>query len=140
MGPGSDARKLAMIYAVSRCAVALIFFYHGLVPKILFADPSEVEMNQTLMPGVDEQLALVGSGVAELIFSALLLLFFRTRWFNYLIVVFGSGALLTIVVRLPHLMTAAFNPFSTNVAIVALAVVNLLACPGSKAPESAPPS
>lgn len=139
MDRGSDAHKLATIYTLSRCAVALIFFYHGLVPKILFGDPSEVEMNQTLMPWADEKMALVGSGVAELIFAVLLVVFFRIRWFNYLIVGFGTGALLTIVVMLPHMLTAAFNPFSTNVGIVALAVANLLASDGGKTSQSALP-
>ena len=132
MALGNAPQRLSIIYAVTRIAVALIFFYHGLVPKILFADPTEVEMNRTLMPWADERLALVGSGVAELIFSALLLVFFRTQWFNYLIMVFGTVALLTIVVVLPHIMTSAFNPFSTNVGLVTLAVVNWLARDGGK--------
>lgn len=114
------------IYLVSRLGLAGIWLYHGLVPKLLFGASQEVEMNTVFMPFVGEKAALISSGIAEVVFAILLLAFYRVRWFNYVTIAFGSVASLAILVALPHLYTEAFNPFSTNLAIVLLAVINLM--------------
>lgn len=117
--------RLSRVYFASRIGLAAIFFYHGLVPKILFADDTEIEMNEVFMPFVGEKFALISSGILEIIFAILLLVLFRNRILNYLIIFFGIGATLAILIKLPHLLTDAFNPFSTNLAIVLFALINL---------------
>jgi len=116
------------IYLLTRCTLAAIFFYHGLVPKIIFGDPTEVKMNERLMPMVNENFALIGSGVLEVVFAILILVFYRVKLFNYAIIGFGIVATLTILFALPQIFTHAFNPFSTNLSIVILATINLMAC------------
>lgn len=124
---GPELVRLDRVYLLSRLALAVIFFYHGLVPKLLFRSPQEIEMNSTFTPWVEESFALISSGVAEILISVLLLVCYRARFFNYAILFFGTAATLAIALMLPHLLTDAFNPFSTNVAIVGFAIINLLA-------------
>lgn len=113
------------IFWLSRIGLATVFFYHGLVPKLLFRNAQEIEMNARFVPAVDESVALIGSGIAEIVFSLGLLICFRVRWFNYLIIAFGCLATIAIAFQLPHLLANAFNPFSTNLSIVLLAAINL---------------
>lgn len=113
-------------YLATRLGLAAIWFYHGLVPKLIFGASQEVEMNSTFMPFVPEKVALISSGVAEIVFAVALLVFYRVRWFNYVIIAFGTLASVAILVALPHMYTEAFNPFSVNLSIVLLAWLNLL--------------
>ncbi len=118
--------RLSTIYRLSRWVLALIFVYHGLVPKILFRNAQEIEMNTAFAPAVEETFALISSGVAELLLAVLLVWLYRWQILNYAIIAFGCLATLAIVISLPHLLANAFNPFSTNLALVALAGINCL--------------
>lgn len=114
------------IYRLSRLGLAAIWFYHGLVPKLLFGSAQEVEMNSVFLPFVPEKMALVTSGIAEVVFAILLLVFYRARWPNYVTIVFGSLASVAILFALPHMYAEAFNPFSINLSIILLAMINLM--------------
>ncbi len=114
------------IYRLSRFGLAAIWFYHGLVPKLLFGSAQEVEMNSVLLPFVGERMALVTSGIAEVVFAVVLLVFFRARWPCYVTILFGTLASVAILIALPHLYTEAFNPFSINLSIILLAIINLM--------------
>lgn len=119
-----NGAAMKKIYLVSRLGLAAIWFYHGLVPKLIFGAPQEVEMNSVFLPFIGKETALITSGIAEVLFAIALLVFYRVRWFNAVIIAFGTVASLAIVVALPHMYIEAFNPFSTNLSIVLLAVIN----------------
>lgn len=119
------------IYRLSRLGLAAIWLYHGLVPKLWLGASQEVEMNAVFLPFVGERLALVTSGLAEVTFAILLLVFYRVRWFNYVTIAFGTLASVAILVALPHLYGEAFNPFSTNLSIILLSVINLMSAESS---------
>ncbi|MBZ0166561.1 MAG: DoxX-like family protein [Candidatus Omnitrophica bacterium] len=115
------------IYILSRCALAVIFFYHGLIPKLLLQHEQEVLMNDALMPFVPEQTSLVVSGWMEIVLAICFLVFFRNLWLNYVAIFFLVSVTVAIAVQLPELMAYAFNPFSLNLAVVVLAVINIMA-------------
>lgn len=115
------------IYILSRCALAVIFFYHGLIPKLLLQHEQEVLMNDTLMPFVPEQTALMVSGWMEIALAICFLVFYRNLWLNYVAIFFLVSVTAAIAVQLPELMAYAFNPFSLNLAVVVLAIINILA-------------
>ena len=121
-----DTTTIPKIYLVSRLGLAAIWFYHGLMPKLIFGASQEVEMNETFLPFLDEKFALMSSGIAEVLFAIAFLVFYRVKWFNYITIGFGAAASVAILFALPHLYTEAFNPFSTNLGIVLLAMINLM--------------
>lgn len=121
--------RLRQIALVARLALALVFLWHGLVPKILWLSPDEVAMIVAHglpahglpahgLPAPD--LIAQAAGGAEMVLALLLVLLRRRRWPLLL-----AGALLVVLlvdVALfsPHLLLQAFNPLSTNLAALAL--------------------
>lgn len=124
-------RRLAQIAWLARLALALVFIWHGLAPKILWLSPDEVAM--IAVHGLPDhplfapQLIAAVGGVAEILLGVLLLTVRRQRW-PFLV----AGAvllvlLLDVVLLSPHLLIQAFNPLSTNLAALALCAVAWLA-------------
>lgn len=124
-------RRLAQIAWLARLALAVVFIWHGLAPKILWLSPDEVAM--IAVHGLPDHplfapplIAAVG-GIAEILLGVLLLTVRRQRW-PFLV----AGAvllvlLLDVVLLSPHLLIQAFNPLSTNLAALALCAVAWLA-------------
>lgn len=113
----SDPR-LRQIAWVARIALALMFIWHGLVPKILWLSPDELAMIQAHDWPAPEWVARI-AGLAEIILG-LLLLRQRRRWPLLLAGVLLIGLLLDVALFSPHLLLQAFNPLSTNLAALAL--------------------
>ena len=111
----------------------MIFFYHGLVPKILFGNAQEIMMNEAFMPFVAEKVALYASGVLEILYAILLLVFYRNKWLVVPAMVFPVVATVAIFFALPALFENAFNPFSTNLSVLVLAVINFKSCSAKQA-------
>ncbi|WDE97652.1 DoxX-like family protein [Lentisphaera profundi] len=114
------------IYRCSRISLALIFLYHGIVPKLIFKSEQEVLMNNTFMPFLEKNMALMSSGIMETIYGFALLIFFHKAKLVYPAIFFTFFATIAILIQIPSLMTHAFNPFSTNLAVCALAYICLL--------------
>lgn len=122
--------RLRQIALVARLALALVFLWHGLVPKILWLSVDELAMIAAHGPAVQ---ALVPpatlaqfAGWAE-VCLALLLVIRRWRWPLLL----AGSVLLVLLVDValfsPHLLLQAFNPVSTNLAALALCLLAWLA-------------
>jgi hypothetical protein len=121
------SRRFAVAYAVSRWALAFVWIYQGLVPKLLFRDPGELRMLSDAGIAVSASSPIVSTiGTAEICFSLAVLLLWRQRWPLWLTIL--AMALATAVVALysPVFLTAAFNPVALNVAVAALAAIGLL--------------
>jgi len=116
-----------MIANISRLTLVFIWFYHGLVPKIIFANEQEVLMNATFLPFLSKEFTLLTSGVIELVYAVLLLVFFRSKVLLYPAIGFSVVATLAILIKIPELFENAFNPFSTNLSVLSLSLINLLA-------------
>src|SRR3990167_9069967 len=70
--------RLLQIAWLARIALALVFIWHGLVPKILWLSPDELAMIQAHKLPAPEWVARI-AGLAEIILG-LLLLWRRQRW------------------------------------------------------------
>lgn len=121
-------RRLAQIAWLARLALALVFIWHGLAPKILWLSPDEVAMiaahglpDHALF--APESIARIG-GIAEILLGIALLAVRRQRW---PLLVAGAVLLLDVALLSPHLLIQAFNPLSTNLAALALCAVAWLA-------------
>ncbi len=114
---------LAVTYTIARSAVAAVWIWHGLVPKLLAHDPSELAMlAQTGLPPAAVNLV----GVAEVLFGLLLLVLWRQRWPLLATILAMAAALVAVALRSPQLLTAAFNPVTLNLSVIALSAIALL--------------
>lgn len=113
-------------YAVCRGTIAFIWFYQGLVPKLLFLHEDELAMSTAagLSQAGAIQLAMIG-GALEIVMSVAVLLFWRQRWPLLLTVAAMIALLAFVILTHPILLVAAFNPLTTNIAMVALSMVSL---------------
>ncbi len=68
-------------YAICRGMVAFVWFYHGLVPKLLGPHADELRMNLALglEPAQAERLSMM-AGVFEVLFALLVVVCWRQRW------------------------------------------------------------
>ncbi|MFL1454278.1 DoxX-like family protein [Marinobacter sp. GN3S48] len=123
---GSWVSSTFLSYAVCRCTIAFIWFYHGLVPKLLYLHEDELAMSMAtgFSRAGAEQLAIIG-GVLEIGMSVAVLLFWRQRWPLLLTAVAMFGLLVFVAMFQSVLLGAAFNPVTTNIAVMALSVVGL---------------
>ena len=114
------------IYILSRTTVAIIFIYHGLVPKLIFENSHEILMNNALVPFLPEKSALFISGIAEIIYGIFILVFFASKQLMYPAIIFSVLATLILLFVLPNLFQNAFNPFSINLSLLVLCVINVM--------------
>lgn len=108
---------------IARLALAFVFIYHGLVPKILLQNPMEVQM--ILAHGSElpyRQIAFV-AGVAEIALGLALILLRRQLWPVWVALVAFILLLLDVALFSPALLVQAFNPVSTNIAGIGLCLV-----------------
>ena len=117
-----------LIHGVARGAVAVVWVYQGVAPKLLGPHPDELKLIQ--QAGIPEASAApcaraVGGG--EVAFGLMMLAAFHWRWPLWLTVVLMIAATVGVALNSPSYLSAAFNPVGLNLAMIALAVVGLLA-------------
>ena len=127
----SQALRDAAVHAIARLTLAIIVAYHGLVPKLLAGDPDEIAMVRDAgVPSGAIGGVVSALGIAELLLAACLLICWLRRWplgaVTLLIVTATAGVVWTS----PQYLTAAFNPVSLNLAVLALAAIDLLVISG----------
>ena len=97
------------------------------VPGGLLQQADELSMLRDVgIPfGMLRMLVLV-FGLGELLFALCLIAFWRSRWPVLLTVAFAVLATIGVAIASPRYLGAAFNPISLNLAILCLAIVDLL--------------
>ena len=139
------SRKMTLVYALSRLTIAFVWFYHGLVPKLINQNPDELKMLRDAgiaSPELLRTLSLLG--YMEICFALILVIFWKSRWPLWLTITALFLATLGVAVTSPNYLIGAFNPLTLNLAVAALAVVSLLSGTGlptasncrRKSPES----
>ena len=127
--PPRQAIRASLTAAIATLCLAIIWIYQGLVPKLLYTDTGELALlvKSGMLPGMEKQ-ALTGVGLAEIGFGLLLL--FRPGKLVHLLNI-GSLLLLGLgaAVSDPAVFALPFNPFSLNLAMIALSVIGLLQLP-----------
>jgi uncharacterized membrane protein YphA (DoxX/SURF4 family) len=116
--------RQSVIYTVGRVTVAFIWIYHGLIPKLLWKSADELAMLKAA--GVESGGILRAVGVSEILFGLALLVFWRSRALLVVTGVTMTAALIVIGVTSAAYFTAAFNPVTLNVAMIALCAIGLL--------------
>lgn len=121
------ALRQTVVHAVARVSMAAIVAYQGLVPKLLSRHSDEMAMLQDA--GVPANLApsVAGAiGVSEVAVAVALLLAWHRRWPAWLILFAMMVATAVVGVGSPRFFAAAFNPVTLNLAVAALAAIDLL--------------
>lgn len=106
---------------LARLCVAFVWFYHGLVPKLLGPDAIELGMNQSL--GLSLQAAThlaYTAGIMEIMLALAICIFWRKHWPLWLSILGMLGLLLFVSIMQPSLLTGSFNPLTMNLCTAAL--------------------
>ncbi len=114
----------ARVHAFARVAIALVWVWHGLVPKLLLHNADEVRMLADAgLPG-----ALVGwFGGVELVVAMLMLLSWERRWALVVNAAVMAAATVGVVVKSPEYVGAAFNPVTLNGLMIACSAMGWMA-------------
>ena len=121
------SRDRALVYALSRATMAFIWFYHGLVPKLLYHDKIELDLLSRIAPPERLHTAATLAGVVEVAFALLLLVLWRRSWPLWLTVALMLAGIPVVAISAPGYLTAAFNPLTLNLSIAALALIAIIA-------------
>jgi hypothetical protein len=122
-GDASAEDRLSAIHALARATLALVFLWHGMVPKLLFRHADELALLRD--SGLSEAAAarmVVAIGVAEVVFGLALLLAWRVRVLLLLIPVAMLAMTLSTAAGSPRFIPAAFTPITLNLCVAALAI------------------
>ncbi|AXV67106.1 hypothetical protein D0907_17430 (plasmid) [Pseudoalteromonas lipolytica] len=109
---------------IARFIISFSWFYHGLFPKLVHISPLEQQMTGSF--GFNPEISNLitrAAGVGEIIFAVLFFIFYRSILINVLNILTLIGLMLFVAILQPSLLIEAFNPVTTNLAIIAFSVV-----------------
>ncbi len=120
------SRDRAIVYALARGTMAFIWFYHGLVPKLLYQDRIELDLLSRITPPDFLRTAAIFAGVLEVCFAFLLILLWRQTWQLWVTVVLMLAGIPIVALTAPEYLHAAFNPVTLNISLAAFAGIALV--------------
>jgi len=125
--------RLASVHRVARVTLAVVYLWHGLVPKLLFRHPDELALLRDAGMSARAAARTVETvGVAEVGFALLLLVAWRVRALFLLSTAAMLAITPVIMVYSPRFIPAAFTPVTFNLCVAALGVVGWLASARSR--------
>ena len=111
---------------LARVTVALIWLWHGIVPKLIFMHADELApLTASGFSDAAARKLVTACGCVEVALGVLLLAVWRWRWPLWVTLVAMPLALTGVAVTTPYLLKAAFNPATLNLAMFVLAVIAL---------------
>jgi uncharacterized membrane protein YphA (DoxX/SURF4 family) len=110
------------VLLVSRIALAFVWIYQGIVPKLVCQSPVELGLLSHLGPLYGFLCSVMGYG--EMLFGLLLLLT-PWRWPFILNILAMVGLFGYVSFTEPGLLVQPFNPVTLNVALIALSIASL---------------
>ena len=114
------------IYKFISIALAFLWCYQGLVPKLLFIHADEIAIWQWF--GLSYSHAMLAgqiSGVLEIIFG-LTFLISSHKYLHYLNIMGLIGLFILVTFLLPQSLIQAFNPVIMNFSMLSLSVIFLM--------------
>jgi uncharacterized membrane protein YphA (DoxX/SURF4 family) len=123
--PPEATRNSAVVYFLTRVTIALVFFYHGLVPKLWFRSADELDMLRNL--GVASFALLTPlAGWMEIGFALLLIILWRARWPLWITILGMIVATASVALGSPSYFHKAFDPLTLNLSVAVLAACGLV--------------
>ncbi len=116
--------RLSAIHACSRAAIAFIWLWQGLVPKLLIIQADE----RAMMAASHLPTGFVPvMGLIEVAIAASAILSWRSRSFFLFNILAMVAAFANVAAMSPSYLAAAFNPVTLNLAMIALSLVGYIA-------------
>ncbi len=112
---------------IARYIISFSWLYHGIFPKLIHIAPLEKLMTASL--GLSNELSYFvtkSAGVGEVIFGILFFVFYRNKFIVSLNIIGLTGLLGFVALMQPQLLIEAFNPVTTNIALIAFSFILLL--------------
>jgi hypothetical protein len=126
LDPARSAR-LALIHAFATAAVAFVWLWHGLVPKLLGPHPDELAMLvEAGVPVAHAARVARWVGAFEVLFGITLVVTSRQRWPWLVTIALMTVALAGVLLHEPARALAAFGPVTLTLAVLALSATGLL--------------
>jgi hypothetical protein len=121
------AIQRSVIHTLARTSLAVVWIYHGLVPKLLFPEHGELELLQAsgLFRGYEPTM-LAALGIAEIAFGLAMLLLWRIRRIFLLNIILLTILPAGAAVSHPEIFAQPFNPATLSIALIALAIIGYL--------------
>jgi hypothetical protein len=115
---------LSLIHATARLAIAAVWIWHGLIPKLVYRDVGE----QTMLAQAGVSLRLLPwIGGLEILIGLFILYAWQWRAAFAANIALMVLAAIAVAINSPLYLTAAFNPVSLNLAVVALSIIGWIA-------------
>src|SRR5262245_6332920 len=125
------AVRQTLIHIAARLALAIVFAYQGFVPKLLAHHVDEIAMIAAAgVPTPAIAPAVTAVGFAEIALAAVLLVRWSAAWPVWLCLMAMPIATIGVASTSPAFFEAAFNPFSLNICVAALAAIDLFVIAG----------
>ena len=112
---------------IARFIISFSWLYHGIFPKLIHIAPLEKVMTASL--GLSNELSYLvtkSAGVGEVIFGLLFFVLYRAKAIVLLNIIGLTGLLFFVALMQPHLLIEAFNPVTTNIALIGFSFILLL--------------
>ena len=112
---------------IARFIISFSWLYHGIFPKLVHIAPLEKAMTASI--GLSNELSYLvtkSAGVGEVIFGVLFFIFYRNKRIVYLNIIGLSGLLCFVAILQPQLLIEAFNPVTTNIALIGFSLILLV--------------
>ncbi len=123
----ADALRRSLAYVVARTALAIMWIYQGIVPKLIDTHVDELKMlGDGGLSLETSRLVLRAVGVGEVVLGVLMLIGWRWRWPLWATLILMPIALLGVCIASPGFLMAPFNPITLNLCVLSLAVIGLL--------------
>ena len=123
----AQAMRQTVVHIIARIALAAVFAYQGVVPKLMAHDVDELAMLRDAgIPAGVTNIAVIALGIVELAFAAALLVAWHKRWPVAVCLGFMLAATTIVGLSSPRYFESAFNPASLNLAVASLAAIDLL--------------
>ena len=119
-------KREKQIQRISRTALAIVWIWHGLVPKLIVQHPDETA--PLVAMGMEAETAwmiVTITGIGEILFGLLILFLPRSVWPLWLTVIAMSGLLLGVLFTTPEAIGGAFNPVTLNLLMIGMAAIAL---------------
>lgn len=112
---------------IARFIISFSWLYHGLFPKLVHIAPLEKLITASL--GLSNELSYLvtkSAGVSEIIFGLLFFAFYRNKIIVLLNIIALTGLLGFVAIFQPQLLIEAFNPVTTNIALIGFSSIILM--------------
>lgn len=111
---------------IARLIISFSWLYHGIFPKLVHVAPLEKVITASL--GLSDEFSFLVTkvaGVAEVVFGLVFFVLYRSKLIVLLNIAALSGLLLFVVFLQPQILIEAFNPVTTNIALIGFSLILL---------------